>query len=255
MTSLARAAFVRAVSNDHRGLVSRADAERILEGALTDITTSDAPQAAFDNAARYVSASRSLLGTDAHASATLNTFSGAGASAVLARLEALTGQTQLPQVVEKAFADLVEYDELGVTGPISLSNVQGNATAGFSFDYKVGDTSGQAFAAKFDGAWILSPIKLTAADVDAATNAMRNYFDSYWVTDLRSDWGLSDAEIDDMRAAITVDGFVWPANPDPIGIADSYPVALSFNNPTGSDHGFWAGYNPATGDSDAGDFN
>lgn len=261
MVSLARIAFTQAVNNDARGIVSENDAKRLVGAGLRDINQSSDPQAAFDNASRYMSASHALLGTDQDARSALSGFASRGQSAVLTRLEALTGKTQLPKAIERAFAELVRWGDIvtpdadAALSQIELKNVKGDAQKGFSFDYAIGDVVGTIHATNYEHEWILAPIELSKNDLDQATSAMREYFDAYWADELISDYDETPESVADMRDSIIPESFIWPGNTDPIGISDGFPVALAFHNPTGSDHGFYAGFNPATGDSDAGDFN
>jgi hypothetical protein len=250
-----RSALTRSIHNDKAGTVSEKDAKNIVAAALGEIARSDKPQETFEDNKRYVAAAEVLLGKDPDAREVLGSYQKQGLNAVSARLEAMTGQTQLPPDARKAFVDHMEGVLYGADDQrVELRNVRGNAREGFTVDFTAGAHSGTAHLLPYQGTWIPSPVKLDKKDLDAAVAAMQSYFDENWVPELGDDH--SAAEIQKMRAALLPQSVFFPfQDSDPNNFSVDYPVCFSMNNPTGSDHGFYVGLNPATGEAEAYDFN
>lgn len=239
----ARRALTTAMHNDRRGIVSRADAERIVEAGLGEIAAATDPAAALQNAQRFVAAGQALVGRDHNATDTLNSFRSRGQDAVRARIEELTGNKQLPTSVTRSFDDrLGPYGSLEVDGPATFTNVKGDDQTGYTFDWAAGNKSGKAYAIPFEGQLVLTDRPVPTAMMKAAVDEMRSYFDSYFATDLLN-YGETAASIADMRSSIGISSFLWAGEDDPVGANSSYDFAFSMHNPTGSDHGFYVGVN------------
>ena len=250
-----RSALTHGIHNDRAGTISEKDAKNIVEAAVGEIARSDKPQETFQANKRYVAAAEVLLGKDPDAREVLGSYQKQGLNAVGARLEAMTGQTQLPHEAQHAMVDHMKNVLYGAADQrVELSNVRGNARDGFSVDYVAGANSGTAYLMPYGGSWIPSPVKLSTRDLDAAKAAMQSYFDENWVPELKDDH--TDAEIQKMRDALLPQSVFFPfQDADPYNFSVDYPVCFSMNNPTGSDHGFYVGLKPATGEVEAYDFN
>lgn len=250
-----RSALTHGIHNDKAGTISEKDAKNIVAAAVGEIARSDKPQETFEDNKRYVAAAEVLLGKDPDAREILGSYNKQGLNAVSARLEAMTGQTQLPPEAKQTFVDHMKNALYGADDQnVSLSNVRGNARDGFTVDFVAGTNSGTAYLMPYEGNWIPSPVKLSTKDLDAAKAAMQSYFDENWVPELKDDH--SDAEIKAMRDALLPESVFFPfQESDPYNFSVDYPVCFSMNNPTGSDHGFYVGLRPATGEAEAYDFN
>jgi hypothetical protein len=256
--STAKAAFTRAITNDRRGVVSENDAKRIVTAALSEISKADDPEAVRGEVSRFVRASHDLVGRDRDVPGILNGFSGQATHAVHARLEALRGGPVLPQSIVNELNDMAKWGNLDGDwrddAAPEITATRSHGADGYAFDWERGDASGTAYALNHEGSWVLSPKPVSSADLKAAEEIFKSYFDEYWVSDLVSDYDYEPQEVEDMRDSLSVSR-VHFTDDDPIGLYDSYPLVFSISNPTGSDHGFYVGYDPATGDGDAGDFN
>ncbi|MFC1707213.1 hypothetical protein ACFL59_10445 [Planctomycetota bacterium] len=66
----------------------------------------------------------------------------------------------------------------------------------------------------------------------------------------------SISQIAGMRESIQPERAFFPGeDSDPHGYTSDYPLVLHMSNPTGSDHGFFTGVNPATSEFDSYSFN
>lgn len=250
-----RAVLARAITNDQQGLVSTTDAKRLVEASLKDIEKAKDPQAAFDRNKRLMDAARALAGQNQTANRTLETFVTKGQNAVSTRLSQMTGAGELPADVKGQFTALMnDLGALPVGGRVAIRDVKGDARKGFEFNYTSGPNRGTAHAIRTDDTWLLTPVKLTAADLKKATEAMHAWFDSEFAPELRES-GSSAADIRAARKAMTPQYAFFPGSSDPQNLTDSYPVVLSFRNETGSDHGLYVGFNPENGDAEAYSFN
>ncbi len=235
-----RRALTQAIHNDRNGVVSRRDAERIVDAGLSTISESDDPNAALQNAQRYVNASQALVGRDQNATNTLQSFRNRGQEAVRERLAELTGSPQLPRGALASFDQLLaDYGALEVDGPATFTNVSGNDKDGYTFDWAAGNKSGKAHAIPYEGNWLVAEKAIPKAVMDAAVTAMRDHFDAYFAPDLLQS-GETRAALGSMRDAITIASVMWSGEEDPVGAYQS-DYAFTMENPTGSDHGFYVG--------------
>ncbi|MFH1811919.1 MAG: hypothetical protein ABIJ09_24485 [Pseudomonadota bacterium] len=250
-----RNALTHGIQNDRKGTISEKDAKNIIEAAVGEIARSDKPKETFEANKRYVAAAEALLGKDPDAREALEGYEKTGLNAVTARLAAMTGQTQLPHDAEQVFVGRMKDILWGADDQnVAVSNVRGNVRDGFTVDFVAGANSGTAYLMAYEGNWIPSPVKLEKKDLDAAKAAMQSYFDENWVPELKDDH--SDAEIKEMRDALLPESVFFPfQDSDPYNFSVDYPVCFQMNNPTGSDHGFYVGLKPATGEAEAYDFN
>lgn len=248
-----RHAIGKALTNDDNGMVSASDAKAILNAAVGAIKKSKEPEKVFEAAKADLKAAERFLGRTGEARETLRSFDNVGRGAVATRLEQLTGTAQLPLDVRDAFVGLVRDQAMG-DGQVKLSNVKGSVSSGFSFTWKVDGQAHEAHATRYLGEWVFSPVKITKANLDAATKAFQKYFDDDWAPELR-DNGSTPAEVRAMRADFKPQYVFFPGQSDPNDLVSSYPLVFSFSNPTGSDHGCYVGLNPTNGDTEAYTFN
>jgi hypothetical protein len=256
MTRLTRAkdALARALLNDSRGVVSEKDATQIVDAAVSEISRASDPEAKFQANKRYLKAAREVLGYDVDAGKILRSYDARGMSAVTARLAMLSGGPVLPPPLKTAFDDMVRWGGLEGVTEAAIVGVRGSEDTGFVFDWQAGSRTGTAYAIRHQGEHVLSPVDLTSAELQKATDIAKRYFDEHWAPELK-DNGASDAEVAEMRRGIRATGVLFDGQEDPVGLGDSYPVVVSMENTTGSDHGFWVGFNPATGEGEAATFN
>lgn len=248
-------ALARALLNDHRGVVSEKDATQIVEAAVTDISRSNDPEERFEANKRYLNAAREVLGHDVDAGKILRSYDAKGMSAVTARLAMLSGGPVLPPTLKASFDEMVRWGGLEGITDAAIVGVRGSEDTGFVFDWQAGSRSGTAYAIRHQGDFVLSPRELTSTELQKATDIAKRYFDEHWAPELRDAFDVSDAEIAEMRRGIRPTGVLFDGQEDPVGLGDSYPVVVAMENTTGSDHGFWVGFDPATGDGEAATFN
>ncbi|MBI4821872.1 MAG: hypothetical protein HY791_36780 [Deltaproteobacteria bacterium] len=236
-------ALARALTNDRAGSVSSKDAKAIADAGIKEIFKSADPAATFARTQKFVEAAKVLVGSEtAPAAKTLGQFETRGQGAVSARIEQLTGHKQLPAALAKEFKALLTDSGMAESAAaVKISNVKSSGSS-FTFDYELGGEKKSAHAISYAGGHVLSPVKLTKATLDAATNAMRKQFDEEF-SDLAEEH--SAAEISAMRKQIVPGHAFFPGqDSDPYSYTNEYPVVLSMNNPTGSDHGFYVGIDP-----------
>lgn len=251
----AKDALARALLNDTRGVVSEADANRIVDAAITEISQAADPEAKFESNKRYMKAAREVLGHDVDAGTVLRSYDARGMSAVTARLAMLSGGPVLPPTLKASFEELVRWGGIEGVRDASVVGVRGSEDTGFVFDWQAGSRSGTAYAIRHQGELVLSPVEVTSAELQKATEIAKRYFDEYWAPDLKDNFDASDAEIAEMRRGIRATGVLFDGQEDPVGLSDTYPIVVSMENTTGSDHGFWVGFDPATGEGEAATFN
>lgn len=252
------AALASALTNDRKGAVSRADAQKIVKAGVQDILASKAPEAAYGHAKKYMQAAKALVGGQT-ALAELGRFDKKGLHAVSVRLAQQTGQSQLPIPVRDAFLDLMEYGEVAPSrDAVSISNTTGSAATGFRFDYTIGAETKTAYAIPYAGQLVLSPVPIEKKTLDAATAKMRAHFDEHFAP-FMAEWAPENtpAVIAEVRAAIRPERAYFPGEySDPYNFVADYPLVLSFDNQSGSDHGFFVGIDPKKpGQAEAYDFN
>lgn len=251
----AKDALARALVNDRQGLVSENDAKKILEAAVSEISRSSEPEEKFESNKRFLRAAHEVLGNDVDAGKILGSYDAKGMTAVTARLAMLSGGPVLPPPVKESFDELLRWGGIEGIDAANIVGVRGSEATGFVFDWQSGSRSGTAYAIRHQGELVLSPVDLTSAQLQQATDVAKRYFDTDWAPELRDNYGASASEIAEMRKGIKATGVLFSGQEDPVGLADSYPVVVSMENTTGSDHGFWVGFNPATGEGEAATFN
>lgn len=252
----AKEALARALINDPRGVVSETDANKIVEAAVDEIGRASEPEEKFEANKRFVKAAREVLGHDVDAGKILRSYDAKGMTAVTARLAMLSGGPVLPPPVKEAFDEMVRWGGItGVDTTVNVVGVRGSEATGFVFDWQAGARSGTAYAIRHQGELVLSPVDLTSAELQKATDVAKRYFDEQWAPELRDAFGVSDAEIAEMRRGIKPTGVLFDGQEDPVDLGGSHPVVVAMKNTTGSDHGFWVGFDPATGQGEAATFN
>lgn len=253
-----------ALSNDHRGIVSRYDARRILEAGIDAILASDDPQATYEANVKYINAARATLGFDVRARKILDKYTAAGQRAVYER-DAMLNPSDLPLEARKGFFRMLSWqlDALDNVGDskLKISDIDELGTDQFSFQYAftgVADpsTKGTAYAIRYDGQWVFSPVKVSAADLDVVKADLRSHYREYFI----ADWDRNDPDYDqrvrDALSSLGPDNTVWPGGyGDPYGYTSDYPVVFEIGDPDGSDNAFYTGFNPDTGDVSTYDFN
>jgi hypothetical protein len=258
MTTIkANDALARALTNDRAGKVSESDAKKIVEAAVTEIAEAADPVAIFESNQRFIDAARLLKGGDKDVPVVLDAYREKGLSAVNMRLSQLTGGTVLPLEAERAFGQMVNDYELATPGAVTVSNVTGTNAEGFAFTWKALDgTTGQARALLFEGQWFFTDKPITRPELERAQAHFLAYFDAEITPELINDWGMDPAEVADLRKEVRPRRAYFDGeSSDPNGLTSSYPLVLSFTNPTGSDHGYFLGFNPTTDETEAYTFN
>lgn len=248
-----RAALAHALTNDRNGKVSSSDAKAIVDAAVKEVSTAKDPKAVFEKNKQVIEAATLLAQDSRSASRILSSYNEAGTNAVNVRLQGQTGgSTKLPGAALTTLKSAVE--ESGGEGDLKVSDVKGDATKGFSFHYAMGNVSGEAFAVKYGAGFVITPVKVTTEDLDKATRAFKAYFNESFVPDMR-EMGSSSSEIAAARRALVPRYALLPGGSDPEGLTSSYPLVFNFPNESGSDHGFYLGFNPANGENEAYAFN
>jgi len=258
MTTIkANDALARALTNDRAGRVSEADAKKIVDAAVAEIETAADPVAIFENNQRFIDAANLLKGADKDVPVLLDGYRARGLSAVNARLTQLTGGAILPVEGKAAFDTFMADHLLAPAGALNVSSVSGNATEGFAFTWTASDgTTGKARGFPVDGAWFFTDKEVSRADLNKATAHFLAYFDAEIAPELKNDWGMSAQEIADIRKAVKPSRTYFTGEDgDPHDLVSSYPLVFTFENPTGSDHGYFLGFNPQTDENEAYTFN
>jgi hypothetical protein len=258
MTSIkANDALARALTNDRAGKVSEADAKKIVEAAVSEIVAAADPVAIFENNQRFIDAARLLRGGDKDVPVVLDGYRERGLSAVNLRLSQLSGGPVLPLEAERAFEQMVNDYELATPGDVTVSNVSGSNAQGFTFTWKAVDgTTGQARALLVEGNWFFTDKPITRVDLDRAQVHFLAYFDAEIAPELENDWGLDPAEIANIRKEVRPRRAYFDGEmSDPHGLTSTFPFVISFENPTGSDHGYFLGFNPTTDETEAYTYN
>lgn len=241
-TSLIQKSLVTALTNDKAGAVSLSDAKAISEAGIKEIFKSKDPAATFARTQKFIDAAGPLASSGS-VSAMLNKYKARGQGAVEARLEQITGNKQLPASIAKRFKELmVDTSVAGSASDVKISGVK-QSSAGYEFKYEIGGETKSAFAISYAGGHVLSPVKLTKTALDAASEAMRDILAEDFQEMLEEH---TAAEVKAMKKLVVPDHAFFPGqDSDPYSYTDEYPVVLSLHNPTGSDHGFYVGIDPA----------
>ncbi len=254
VTSPSRAALAHALTNDKHGVVSAADARTIVAESVTEISRANDPQRAFVRTQQTVNAALALVAPTGKAQEALKEFGIVGQNAVVVRLGELARAGALPADVKRSLNVLLA--DAGVIAPgatLHTNAVKGDANKGFSFEFSAGAVTGKAHALRYGAGWVLSPMPLTKKNLDDATAAMRAWFDTDFAPDMAT--YSSPAEVAAARTKLLPRYAFFPGASDPNNLVAAYPVVLSFDNQTGSDHGLFLGLDPATGDHEAYAFN
>ncbi len=255
VTSPSRAALAHALTNDKHGVVSAADARVIVAESLTEISRANDPQRAFVRTQQTINAALALVAPSGKAQEALKEFGIVGQNAVVVRLGELARAGALPSDVKRSLSVLLaDAGVIAPAAPFHTNAVKGDASKGFSFEFSAGAVTGKAYAVRYGAGWVLSPMPLTRKNLDDATAAMRAWFDAEFAPDLAAA-DASPVEIADARAKLLPRYAFFPGAADPDDLVTAYPVVLSFDNQSGSDHGLYLGLDPATGAHEAYAFN
>ena len=250
-----------ALSNDHRGIVSRYDARRILQAGITAILESDDPQATYEANMKYFNAARATLGSDVRASKLIDRYTVAGQRAVYER-DGMLNPSALPLEARKRFFTMLSWrlDALDNVpeSKLEISAVNELASDHYEFKYAFSGTNvkGTAYAIRYDGGWVMTPVELGTSDLDVVTENLKSHYREYFI----SEWDDTDPDYDDRvrdaLGSLGPDDVMWPGGySDPYNYTNDYPVVFVTGDPDGSDHGIFTGYNPDTGEVDTYAFN
>lgn len=161
---------------------------------------------------------------------------------------ALPGQT-LPPDAQDALRAALLRQELLTGEQLTFANVR-NDDAGLAFEWTSGPAHGGAFMLKVAGSWLVTPVKVTPAVVDAAKRHMLAWFDRVFVPEMQ-DFGAMDDEVRAAREQLAPEAGVFPDCPDPHGLVDRFPLVFIFRNASGTDDALYLGFNPTTGEHEA----
>jgi hypothetical protein len=154
-----------------------------------------------------------------------------------------TTQGVLPDVAKRTFVSLMRgTGVIPDKGWVSFKTSAGTAKQ-VKFDFKAGTKSGSAYATKYKGRWVFTPEAVGPKDLTAVTKSMVSYLKENF-------WQGGDATASQIAKYCKLvkpqRTFFKGESGDPDGLSSSYPMVFCFVNPTGSDHGFYTGYNPKT---------
>ncbi len=241
----ARRQLARALQNDHASVVSRSDAQRVVSGALLDLSQAEDPNATLADARQTIEATRALLGDDARANRELERFEREAPAVLQGR-----GQQQaLPSALGQRFLATFEAHDSIDPASVRLGESFARPDGGYSFQYRIGTGSRQTgYAIPYDGDFVLSPVELTQAQVHRLALAMRAHFDEHYVPNLQMHPGEVRAIID----RIVPELVLFPAHDAGYDPGGNHPGALvaQIANPY-SDEGFFVTFDPARDRYDA----
>jgi hypothetical protein len=162
--------------------------------------------------------------------------------------------TSLPQRALVALTDsLVDYHGLARAARVTIKDVQ-SVDGGFSFKVESNVFAGDAFAREVDGRFIVAGKPFSAADYAKVKAEALRYFDTGFKPDMEQ-WGATREEIADARTAFLPERGLLAGESDPQDHVSTYPLVFQIANETGSDHGVYAGFDPASGVVDMYAFN
>lgn len=148
---------------------------------------------------------------------------------------------------------LVDAHGLARAARVTIKDVH-SVDGGFSFKVESNVFSGDAFAREVDGRFVVAGQPFSAADYAKVKSAATGYFDTGFKPDMVQ-WGASAQEIADARKAFVPERGFLAGESDPHDHVSSYPLVFQIANESGSDHGVYAGFDPASGDVDVYAFN
>ena len=259
-------------------LVRDADAQvRSRDGFNARVTTTEATDAALALVAKNIEAINQVTGSgkafiSADEIKRLQGVDAETAQRAAKAYELITGKrvvldgtlpgpapSALPQGALVALTDdLVNYFGLARAARVTTKDVQA-VDGGFAFKVESNVFTGNVFAREVDGAsgkqFVVAGKPFSAADFAKVATAATRYFDTDFAPDMRQ-WGASTAEIADARAKfVPFRGFLPGESGDPHDYVSTYPLVFQIDNESGSDHGVYAGFDPASGDVDIYAFN
>jgi hypothetical protein len=163
-----------------------------------------------------------------------------------------TAKDPLPTVAKATFVSLMRgSDVIPDKGWVKFTSVKkGNGPIQFTF--KAGSKSGSGFATLFNKKWVFTTQKVTQKDLKNVTKAMVSHLKEYFFEGSDE----TPQQIAKYCKLVRPQRTFWTGETsDPYNLVDSYPLVFSCTNPTGTDHGFYVGYNPKTKAVEAYDFN
>ena len=162
-------------------------------------------------------------------------------------------QGPLPNAAKAAFVKMMRGTQvIPDKGWVSFtSDKQGRGPIHFTFT--AGNKSGSGYATLFDKQWVFTTQRVTRQDLRNVTQAMVTYLKD---SGFFEGWDETPQQIAKHCQLVRPKRTIWTGETsDPQNLVDSFPMVFSCTNPTGSDHGFFVGYNPKTKTASAYDFN
>jgi hypothetical protein len=163
-----------------------------------------------------------------------------------------TAKGPLPDVAKASFVSMLRG-----TGVIPDKGWVKFTTAASSklpikFDFKAGAKTGSGYATLYKGKWVFSTQQVTQKDLTTVTKAMVSYLKENFFPNNDE----TPAQIAKLCKMVRPERTFWKGETtDPYNLVGSYPMVFCMLNPTGSDHGFYVGYNPKTHTTEPYDFN
>jgi hypothetical protein len=114
--------------------------------------------------------------------------------------------------------------------------------------------SGAVFVKQVGGRFVVAPAPFDDAVYAKVKSEARRYFDEQFAVDMRA-WGATRSEISAARQAFVPVRALLPGESDPWDYVSSHPLVFVIDNESGSDHGVYAAFDPASGDVDIYAFN
>jgi len=158
----------------------------------------------------------------------------------------------LPTVAKATFVKMMRgSDVIPNKGWVTFTSTkQGKGPIQFTF--KAGSKSGSGYAMQYKKHWVFTTKPVTSKDLTTITKAMVSHLKEYFF----EGWDASPKQIAKYCKLVRPERSFWNGETsDPYNLVGSYPLVFSCTNPTGSDHGFYVGYNPKTKATEAYDFN
>jgi hypothetical protein len=165
-----------------------------------------------------------------------------------------TTKAQLPVQARAAFVKLMRgTDVIPSKGWVSFTSLGqvGNSKA-MKFAFSSGNKSGVGYALRYKQQWVFTTQPVTSKDLSRVTRAMVGYLKENFFPDQ----DVTPGQIAKYCKAVRPQRTIWQGETsDPQGLVSSFPMVFCLSNPTGTDHGFFVGYDPASHATQAYDFN
>lgn len=256
------------------GLLRAADEEvRMRQGPGARVTVDEATDAALEAVRRNIAAINQTTGAGAgvvsqdeirrlqgvHAETAARAARAyellTGKSVVLdGRVPASPAPAGLPDGARAALVAVLQEQLLLAPGArVDMKGVRAT-DGGFVLQVASHVFSGEVFVKEIDGRFLVAPKPFDDATYALVKAEARRFFDSDFAPDMQQ-WGATRAEIAAARAACVPSRALLVGESDPNDLVSSYPLVFQIDNQSGSDHGIYAGVNPASGDVEVYAFN